>query len=93
MWENLASQISLKCNSQGMFFNTEETNYLKKVKGVGVILAGEGKTIQGLIFYSICKVTMTELMKELSISTTLDSRNEIALQQDKQMRYTRKICY
>lgn len=51
-----------------MFFNIEVTNDLRKVKGVGAILLGAQKAIQGLIFHSIWKVSMTKTKKKFSIS-------------------------
>lgn len=51
---------------------------------MGVILPGGKKAIQGLIFHSIWKVTMTRTMKKFSLSKTPNSRNGITLQQEKE---------
>ena len=75
--------ISLEINSQGKFFNIKETNYLKTVKRVGVILPGEEKAILELIFYCILEVTTTRTRKKFSIFTTPNLKNRIALQQEK----------
>lgn len=67
-------------NSQGKFFNIKETNHLRIVKRVGVILRGEEKAILELIFYCILEATKTRTRKTFSIFTTpkLKKQNYIA---------------
>ena len=70
-------------NRQGKFFNIKETNHLRIVKRVGVILPAEEKAILELTFYCILEVTKARTRKKFSIFTTPNSKNRITLQQEK----------